>query len=109
MATVDLHRQGSIAVITLNNTGKRNAMTDEMWGRIPALMREVDADPEVRVVVLTGAGATFCAGSDIGGLDELHHAERPINAELALARSPKPVIAAIEGACYGGGLELAEG
>lgn len=109
MATVDLHRQGSIAVITLNNTGKRNAMTDEMWGRIPALMREVDADPKVRVVVLTGAGATFCAGSDIGGLDELHHAERPINAELALARSPKPVIAAIEGACYGGGLELAVG
>ena len=39
MATVDLHRQGSIAVITLNNTGKRNAMTDEMWGRIPSLMR----------------------------------------------------------------------
>ncbi|MHA6512434.1 enoyl-CoA hydratase/isomerase family protein [Tessaracoccus sp. Z1128] len=109
MATVDLRRQGSIAVITLNNPGKRNAMTDDMWRRVPALMRDLDADPEVAVVVLTGAEGTFCAGSDIGGLDELHHAERPINAELAIARSPKPVIAAIEGACYGGGLELALG
>lgn len=107
MGTVDLHRQGSTAVITLNNTGKRNAMTDDMWRRIPALMKEVDADPEVAAVILTGADGTFCAGSDITSLDELHHAERPINAELALARSPKPVIAAIEGTCYGGGLELA--
>lgn len=108
MASVEFtKRGGGVAVVTLNNPGKRNAMTDEMWRQVPAVMSALVADEEVSVVVLTGAGATFCAGADIGGLDELHHAERPINAETAIARSPKPVIAAIEGACYGGGVQLA--
>lgn len=109
MASVDLARDGGIAVITINNPSKRNAMTDPMWRRIPEIMREVDADASIAVTVLTGAGDVFCAGSDITGLDELNHAEWPIAAEHALARSPKPVIAAIEGPCFGGGVELAVG
>ncbi len=109
MGSVDLHRDGGIAVITLSNPAKRNAMTDPMWRRVPEIMREIDADPAVAVTVITGAGQVFCAGSDIGGLDDLNHAEYPIAAELALANSPKPVIAAIEGPCFGGGVELAVG
>lgn len=107
MATVDVTRHGSIAVVTLNQPCKRNAMTDGMWRSVPGIMRSLDADDEVTAIVLTGAGEVFCAGSDIGSLDELGHAESPINAEMAIAGSPKPVIAAIEGPCYGGGVEMA--
>lgn len=107
MATVALTRRGTTAILTLDNPGKRNAMTDPMWRQIPAYLRSLDAEPEVTAVILTGADGVFCAGSDIHSLDELHHAEGPVNAEHALARSPKPVLAAIEGPCIGGGLELA--
>ena len=107
MGCIDLSREGAVAVVTINNPGKRNAMTDSMWREIPAVMAEIDADDALTATVLTGAGDTFCAGADIAALDELNHAERPINAEQAIAASPKPVIAAIEGACYGGGVQMA--
>ncbi|AQP43886.1 enoyl-CoA hydratase/isomerase family protein [Tessaracoccus flavus] len=107
MGTVDVSRHGSIAVVTLNQPGKRNAMTDDMWRAVPTVMADLDRDVDVTAIVLTGAGESFCAGSDISSLDELGHAESPVNAELAIARSPKPVVAAIEGPCFGGGLELA--
>ncbi|MDO5533440.1 MAG: enoyl-CoA hydratase-related protein [Propionibacteriaceae bacterium] len=107
MASIDLTHQGPVAVVTINNPGKRNAMTDDMWRQVPPILREVDADENVAAVVLTGAGDAFCAGADISALDELNHAERPINAEMAVASCPKPVIAAIEGPCFGGGVQLA--
>ncbi|MDO5678130.1 MAG: enoyl-CoA hydratase/isomerase family protein [Propionibacteriaceae bacterium] len=107
MGTIDLTRDGDIAVVTINNPGKRNAMTDDMWRQMPAVMREIDADDTLLATVLTGAGDRFCAGADITGLDELHHTERPTNAESAIADSHKPVIAAIEGTCYGGGVQMA--
>ena len=107
MGSIDLSRQGSTAVVTINNPGKRNAMTDDMWRGIPAVMREIDADDTVLATVLTGAGGAFCAGADITGLDELQHTERPTNAESAIAASHKPVIAAIEGICFGGGVQMA--
>lgn len=107
MADIDLTRRGDIAVVTINNPGKRNAMTDEMWRRVPAVMREIDGDDSLVATVLTGAGDVFCAGADITGLDELHHTERPSNAESAIAGSHKPVIAAIEGTCFGGGVQMA--
>lgn len=107
MGSIDLTREGDIAVVTINNPGKRNAMTDDMWRQMPAVIREIDADDTILSTVLTGEGGMFCAGADISGLDELHHTERPTNAETAIASSHKPVIAAIEGTCFGGGVQMA--
>lgn len=107
MPTVRLHRDDTIAVLTLDNPGKKNAMSDAMWEAVPQLMAGIDEDPQVTATVLVGAGDAFCSGADIAGLMDPDHVEGPIAAELALAASPKPVIAAIEGPCFGGGVQLA--
>lgn len=98
-----------VARITIDNPGKRNAMNAAMWRRLPELIAEITADPEVRVVVLTGAGDAFCAVADIS---ELHEIEGPGGsatepAERALLDCPLPTIALINGLCIGGGCQLA--
>ena len=62
---------GAVATVTIRNPGRRNAMTPAMWRRLPVLLDGLEADPAVRVLVLTGADGTFCAGADLGDLDEL--------------------------------------
>ncbi|MER7205115.1 enoyl-CoA hydratase/isomerase family protein, partial [Streptomyces sp. NPDC000188] len=57
-----------IATVVIDHAAKRNAMTDGMWRSLPPLLASLDADPAVRVLVLTGAGGTFCAGADISTL-----------------------------------------
>ena len=102
---------GHTAVVTIDNPAKRNAMTPAMWEALPPLLDGLATDPSVRVVVLTGAGDTFCAGADITGLTRLGSGEAgrdlAVDAESALAAFPKPVIAAIRGYCVGGGCQLA--
>ena len=61
---------GRIARIVIDAPASRNAMTAAMWGALPEIAARVGADPATRVVVLTGAGGTFCAGADIGEFAE---------------------------------------
>lgn len=98
-----------VATVVISNPAKRNAMTADMWQALPVLLDGLAADPGVRVLVLTGAGDTFCAGADIASLRD--PAGRPqalaVRAEEALAAFPRPTLAAVRGYCVGGGSQLA--
>jgi enoyl-CoA hydratase/carnithine racemase len=118
VSTVDhlrVARDGAVAVLTIDRPEKRNAITARMWAELPEVLAGVAADPAVRVLVVTGAGASFCAGADIadllGGDDEADPMAdvRRYNlaAQAALREFPTPTVAMIRGYCIGGGVELA--
>lgn len=105
-----------IATITIDNPGRHNAMTLEMWQALPALTAQADADAAVRAIVLTGSGErAFCAGADISQFGEARGSEAAVGeydravaaGDAALARAAKPTVAVVRGVCFGGGLGLA--
>ncbi|MFE0592698.1 enoyl-CoA hydratase/isomerase family protein [Micromonospora echinospora] len=101
---------GPVATVVISNPTRRNAMTPDMWRQLPPLLDRLEADPAVRVLVLTGAGETFCAGADLGDVDEVLAAgdqSVAVVAEERLAAFAKPTVAAVRGACVGGGCQLA--
>jgi enoyl-CoA hydratase len=104
-----------IAYVTLNRVAVRNALTFAMYQRLAAICREVDADHEIKALVLTGAGdKAFTSGTDIseftslaGPEDALDYATRVNRVIDALERCRVPTIAAIAGACTNAGVTLA--
>ncbi|MFE9251375.1 enoyl-CoA hydratase/isomerase family protein [Streptomyces sp. NPDC007088] len=101
-------RDGALVSVVLSNPAKRNAMTPDMWRALPPLLDRLAADPGVRVLVLRGEGATFCAGADIASLAAGAPAQDlSVRAEEALAAFPRPTLAAVRGHCVGGGCQLA--
>jgi len=98
-----------VAVLTLNRPTRANAWTGEMEDRYFDLLTECDADPEVRAIVVTGAGKSFCPGADMdllqgigGSADGLGSADRrPVTFPLSVS---KPLIGALNGAAAGVGL-----
>lgn len=105
---------GPLALITLNRPRKLNAISLATVDDLHAAIAAASDDPVVRVIALTGAGdKAFAAGSDLGEVVErdLGKALEPIVQGIAerLERCPKPTIAAINGICFGGGLEVALG
>src|SRR5690349_23794321 len=102
---------GQIAVLTINRPEKRNAMSAARWAALPDLLGELAEDRAVRVLVVTGAGTSFCAGADIGDLmsgpdpaDPMAVVRRDnLAAQAALRAFPHPTVAAIRGHCIGGG------
>ncbi|WP_320776785.1 enoyl-CoA hydratase/isomerase family protein [Streptomyces sp. CRN 30] len=105
-----LHRvTDGVATVVVHHPAKRNAMTAGMWRALPPLLDGLAADPAVRVLVLTGADGTFCAGADISTLQGSAAEAQglAVLAEEALAAFPKPTLAAVRGHCVGGGAQLA--
>ena len=116
MATVDLQIQGEIATLSLNNPGKLNAIDLAMWEQLAEIMAKLTVDRDIRCVVLRGAGdEAFAAGGDLeefvtarATLEQaLHYHGRVATALNAIADCPHPTVALIQGACVGGGLEIA--
>jgi len=106
---VELLPDPPVARITLNRPDKRNTITWEMRQRIEDVFAELARDRRPRAVVVTGAGGTFSAGGDMRGFLEHEPYEfAHLGENLAAAeRCPLPVIAAVDGFCFGAGMELA--
>jgi enoyl-CoA hydratase len=105
-----------VGVVTFNNPEKRNAMSLDMWEGLGQALTELRDNPEVRVVILTGAGdKAFMSGADISQFEKNRHNaqaseeySRRSDAQRALlANYPKPTIACIRGFCLGGGMQVA--
>jgi enoyl-CoA hydratase len=105
-----------VGVITFNNPEKRNAMSLEMWEGLGNALIELRDDPDVRVVIMVGAGdKAFVSGADISQFEKTRHnaeaseeySRRSAAQRALLADYPKPTIACIRGFCLGGGMQVA--
>ncbi len=103
----------AIATITLDRPEKRNAMSFAMLGDFIDAVERAGADPDVQVVIVTGSGGSFCAGTDLADLSSVPGAQRGLRGEAQdksrwwpLVACPKPVIGAIDGAAVGMGAEF---
>lgn len=113
--TLNVYLKAPSAWLEIDNAKKRNAMTHSMWEMFPQLLQQIADKKDIRVLVLRGAGSTFCAGADIRELIEqagdaafVERNQAAIRQALhALESFPLPTLAAIEGACFGGGISLA--
>ncbi len=108
--------EGGIATLTIDQPDRLNALTLAMWQALPVAVAQAVDDPDVRVLVLTGAGdRAFCAGADISQFGTARTGEEAIMAydaavaagSDAVLNADKPTVAAIRGICFGGGLALA--
>jgi enoyl-CoA hydratase len=123
-ASLQVEIENHVAEVTLLGPGKGNAMGPDAWREVPEVFAELDANDDVRVVLLRGSGEHFCYGIDLmamsgelGGLimgtpgakerAELHEKILELQGTItSVARCKKPVVAAVQGWCIGAGLDL---
>ncbi len=109
------HADDAFPVVTINRPAKRNCVTYAMWNELARVYHDLGTKREVRAIILTGAGGSFCSGADISEFEDIRSTEDDAAryehaveaANDAIQRSPKATIAGISGACVGGGCGLA--
>ena len=118
-----VERDGPVLVLTMNRPERRNALSPSMMQGMSEAWDEVNANPDIRVAILTGAGGCFCAGADLKGMTESHPGDafakedestsgiatgviKPLLKGFLL---DKPLIAAVEGPAVAGGTEILQG
>jgi enoyl-CoA hydratase len=117
-----VERDGAVLVLTMNRPERRNALSPSMMQAMGEAWDEVNANPDIRVAILTGAGGCFCAGADLQGMTQSHpgdafQAENPSDSTSGIASGvikpllkgfllDKPLIAAVEGPAIAGGTEI---
>ena len=110
-----VERRGPVLIVTMNRPHARNALSGPMMQIMREAWDEVDADPEIRVCVLTGAGGAFCAGADLKAMVSDHPGDSFSSGGMDLSviesllkgrRLTKPLIAAVEGPAIAGGTEI---
>lgn len=116
MSEVRVEKSGLIATVTLSNPGKLNAISLSMWNALTREFTVLSQDEALRCVIVRGEGRNFAAGADIEEFPEVrstvekgmrYHTETIAQALQAISECLHPTIAAIEGVCVGGGLEIA--
>ena len=109
-------KEGTLATVTLFNPDKLNAINAAMWRHLKIVMNELSADDDLRCVIIRGEGVNFAAGGDIEEFlteratheqAQRYHNDWVASALKAIAECRHPTVAAIQGACVGGGLEIA--
>lgn len=116
MAELIEQREGGVVTLTMNRPDAMNALTDYLIDAMIEAFQRLGRDPDVGVIVLTGAGRAFCAGGDVKDLsgraertlekriEDLRHKQ---GVALTMHRCPKPIVAAVNGAAMGAGLSIA--
>lgn len=112
---LEFTRDGEVGRLVFTRPEKKNAITHGMWSAIPEVVAEIEADPALKVLVISGAGQDFSAGADISEFRDLRSTadgaaayDKVVEgAVLALAGMSKPSIAMIRGNCIGGGCQVA--
>ncbi|WP_236794568.1 enoyl-CoA hydratase/isomerase family protein [Amycolatopsis sp. GM8] len=111
---LEFARDGEVGKLTFTRPEKKNAITHEMWSAIPEYVARVESDPDLKVLLITGAGGDFSAGADIGEFRTLRASadgaaayDKVVDGAVsALAGMRKPSVAMIRGNCIGGGCQV---
>lgn len=116
MGLVRVERRDAVAVVTLDDPDRRNAISDTMAAEIAAAFDELETDGTTGAVVVTGTPPAFCSGGDVGSLARLSSSATPeeragvrsiYEGFLRIRRSPLPTVAAVNGAAVGAGVNVA--
>ena len=115
-----VERDGHVMIVTMNRPARMNAITGQMLIRMYDAYEEASNDPDVRCIVVTGAGGNFCSGADLRAMAGDADAEDPLDIRARMADDPdivykalfrhyrptKPIVAAVEGVAIAGGTEI---